>query len=230
MSHYSVAVILPKTVKQGEIVYEVDKVLSPFDENLEVNAYQSYTKEQVNEIFLEQKKRGIFTDEEYDKFLDDFFGKENVDDKGGIISTYNPNSKWDWYEIGGRWNNSITTKDLKKVNYTRIKDIEFEAMLSKKELDELKKYYNRLIKGEEGYSPEYVKKKYPTFESYLKVQDFSTYAILDSNGNWHESGRMGWFGCSSATPEEEIEFSNKYRSLIEKEDLDNWLVVVDCHI
>ena len=35
-------------------------------------------------------------------------------DENGVwseYSTYNPDSKWDWYSVGGRWANSIKTKD-----------------------------------------------------------------------------------------------------------------------
>ena len=36
-----------------------------------------------------------------------------VAEDGSILSTYNPKSKWDWYLIGGRWNNSISGNEAK---------------------------------------------------------------------------------------------------------------------
>ena len=39
-----------------------------------------------------------------------FKDKSGCGATGKTISTYNPNSKWDWYVIGGRWNNSLPNK------------------------------------------------------------------------------------------------------------------------
>lgn len=36
--------------------------------------------------------------------------KERMDKNGNILSTYNPNSQWDWYSIGGRWNGFLPLK------------------------------------------------------------------------------------------------------------------------
>ena len=33
-----------------------------------------------------------------------------IDSHGGLLTTYNPKSKWDWWVVGGRWNNEIPLK------------------------------------------------------------------------------------------------------------------------
>ena len=45
-----------------------------------------------------------------------------VDEDGSILSTYNPKAKWDWYQVGGRWNNSIPGNEVKmtEVNIDKI--------------------------------------------------------------------------------------------------------------
>ncbi len=50
---------------------------------------------------------------------------EPYKDKDGRTTTYNPKSKWDWYEIGGRWDgyfgqrkNVIKAKHIKKIEPT----------------------------------------------------------------------------------------------------------------
>ena len=79
---------------------------------------------------------------------------EPYKDEDGEETTYNPNSKWDWYEIGGRYNNTIIVdknnkdvyakggwglganletsvenySELKRVNGAKIKDIKFDLM------------------------------------------------------------------------------------------------------
>jgi hypothetical protein len=55
------------------------------------------------------------------------------------------------------------------------------------------------------------------------------YALLDENG-WHEPGEMGWWGCSSATPEKRKEMAEALDSWLAATQEGDWLVAVDCHI
>ena len=48
---------------------------------------------------------------------------ENIGDNGELYSTYNPNSKWDWYQVGGRWSGMLKTKNENYVNITKKKNI-----------------------------------------------------------------------------------------------------------
>lgn len=49
-----------------------------------------------------------------------------VDENGGLLSKYNPKSKWDWWVIGGRWFGDIVTKDGQKVDEATIGEIDKE--------------------------------------------------------------------------------------------------------
>lgn len=71
----------------------------------------------------------------------------------------------------------------------------------------------------------------PSREEYVaKMQDFSTYAVLDEKG-WHESGRMGWWGISHASDEEQKKFQEGFfEKWIEPLDDDVLISVYDCHI
>lgn len=233
MSHYTVGVVVPKFIDEDFIETYVDKVLAPFDENLEVEPYIAYTRdelmqryEQYTERMNKEGKDNIVT---YEEFSDNYAGFGN-DDEGNAISCYNPNSKWDWYVIGGRWDGLIETKEAKELNYARIKDILFKKEFSETEVENFKKQYNKLISEGDFYKPEYYQKRYPTLESYIDSRNFSTYAILDEEGKWHEAGQMGWFGTSCSTPEEQKNFKDNYMNIINAQDKDSWLVVVDCHI
>lgn len=42
-------------------------------------------------------------------------------------STYNPDSKWDWYDEHGRWAGSILTKSGEKVDACTLKEIDWES-------------------------------------------------------------------------------------------------------
>ena len=60
--------------------------------------------------------------------------------------------------------------------------------------------------------------------------EFATYAVLDDRG-WHEEGRMGWWGQSSAPPEQEQAWKRSFLdAFLAQEDPETLLVIVDCHI
>ena len=53
---------------------------------------------------------------------------ENIQPDGSVYSEYNPNSKWDWYEVGGRWKNLLRLKNGDKADCAYVREIDFDAM------------------------------------------------------------------------------------------------------
>lgn len=54
------------------------------------------------------------TDEElYKDYIADYKNRD-LTPEGGVYSTYNPNSKWDWYQLGGRWTGYFKLKPGKQ--------------------------------------------------------------------------------------------------------------------
>jgi len=61
------------------------------------------------------------------------FGYITLDPKTGdarVLRRTNPNRKWDWYVVGGRWPDQLLLKDGKRANCARVGDIDFEQMRS----------------------------------------------------------------------------------------------------
>lgn len=121
MSHYSLAVITDEPDN-------IEKMLAPYDESIEVEPYIDITKEEIikraeerKNSYIEELKNGkelrdwqqeylnANTDEELYQL--ERYEDEEYDENGNMLSKYNPNSKWDWYEIGGRWHNEIIVKE-----------------------------------------------------------------------------------------------------------------------
>lgn len=264
MSHYTVGVIIKeKDIKNLEktenMVFEdavirlVSDAMEPFDENMPGEPVLAMTLKELQEKLDEIKnyegeeefylnikeKYQNFTLQEFCEIYYAYTFRED-----GAYSTYNENSKWDWYVIGGRWNGCLPIKGEEQCseerssydddvpnNCCKIKDIELRREATEKEIAEMKEQYEKITTEGNWYKPEYYKKKYPTFEDYMDSQlEFATYALLLSNGEWVEPGEMGWFGMSAATPEEEAKFANTFKQKLNEENPEDYFVLVDCHI
>lgn len=185
------------------------------------------------------------TDEELYKAQCDYYGYTNFDEDGNVLTTYNKKSKWDWYVVGGRFTCVMPVKpgtEYVAQDAALLKDIDFSPNAEKyrrcKRFWEVYVDKAPLLPGEEEnqffsiYKPEFYKERYGDADTYARINaSFSTFAILDADGNWHEKGEMGWFGLSSETNEESMNWDNNYEALLKKlADPEDWITIVDCHI
>lgn len=176
--------------------------------------------------------------------------EDELNGDGDLISTYNPQSKWDWYEIGGRWKGRLRMKNGYPVDSAPAGLVDWDAMFSPKvsAVAKNREFWDEYVLGKvpggvekenylrekypyEFYRPEYYLKRYGTKGEYIRrLSLWATHAVVDEKG-WHEPGRMGWFGCSNATPESERDWEDNYRSrFIDTLDPDDRVILVDCHI
>ena len=127
MSHFTVAVI----TTDGN--YE--EALAPFNENIEVDPYIHETRESIIQRLKERKakvdsgQQDSFIQEEFvnvnwnnddsiiEAYMDYWKDDEQFDENGNLLTTRNPQAKWDWYSLGGRWCGSLKLKH--PVDYTK---------------------------------------------------------------------------------------------------------------
>jgi hypothetical protein len=253
MSHFTVAVFTDDRT-------DVDELLAPYDESITVAPYVSQTKEQMIESARKraatakehaaagkeldgwlQRFLNAKTDEElYAAMRDDAYYKYDRD--GNELTTYNPNSKWDWYVVGGRWGDAFDAYGIDP-DGTRVGDI--KSFFDEKKYQSAARFWELYIDGAEPQSEEdrqmiehvfynqsYYTKRYGDKETYAKCQaGFSTFAVVLPDGTWHEPGQMGWFGCSSETPEDGMNWEKNYvDNFLKTADPDWTLTIVDCHI
>lgn len=252
MSHFSVAVF---TEPNGATVREL---LDPYSENLEVEPYMAMTKEEaLAEIALYEEKYPEYktmTDEEK---MEDWFGYRIFDEDGNPMSTYNPNSKWDWYSIGGRFPGKLKAKDgvhgqgsafqnNPRVNgefdSARVGDIDFSMDMDA--YDKAIRYWEVVVEKQplkanekeedfhNFYKEEYYREYYKDKETYAKIcASTTTYAVVTPDGVWHQKGEMWWFGMSSETGDESLDWDLHYKErFLDKANPDWILTIVDCHI
>ena len=136
--------------------------LDAYDEGLEVEAYVAYTKDEaidevkknkaanyesaivaLNKSDIPESSRkhfesvvdqGLFISYE-DAWEEAKKWGYQIDENENLLSTYNPDSRWDWYSIGGRWSGFLCTKEKDnegnpiRVNQAPFKDIDWDYML-----------------------------------------------------------------------------------------------------
>ena len=172
MSHYAVLVIH----KEDQ---DIEELLAPYSVHLKVEPYLKYT---VDEAIAYIKEHYV----PYNDYLKDYADRHLIDwfaenyglliKQGGLYSTYNPNSKWDWYSIGGRFDGDLDLTDegieeainypnnpqwfkdmpreeqvehVKWVNTAPLKYIKWFTPLSEKDKGELKRWWEINIDGDE---------------------------------------------------------------------------------
>ncbi|HPE08122.1 MAG TPA: hypothetical protein PLT28_00120 [Saprospiraceae bacterium] len=209
----------------------------------------AYEKEVNNEQHIHYLKDEFpqklhWTDEEIYQDQIKYYDEDDIGENGEVYSTYNPLSQWDWYEVGGRFSNMISLKDgSKKVNSAQIKDTNFAG--NQKEYQKAITEWELKVEGKlpQNHEEEYILKTsfykapyytetYKDKETYASIMShFGTYAVVTPDGEWHEKGQMGWWGLSSETPEESLDWDLNYKKrFLDTADPEWTITIVDCHI
>lgn len=232
MSHFAVAVIHRDD-------QSIKELLAPYNENLRVEPYIKYTRDEAIVYAREHYLDKNASDEECYEYMSDDY---KVDINGNLLSTYNPKSKWDYWMCGGRFSGMLKNKNGTPIDEGRIKDLDLD-------LDEAKyqyrlRYWDVVVNGSplkpgetkdsffNMFKKEYYTCRYGDAETYAKIMTtFSTYAVVTPDGEWHAPGDMGWFGMSDESDESWINWvSNYYDRFIAGADPEWIMTIVDCHI
>lgn len=95
------------------------------------------------------------------------YDSEDIGADGEVYSDYNPNSKWDWYSLGGRWSGDITLKEGKK------------GVCGRSGVFNNKVGIDSALKGD-----------------IANFEELIPFAVL-KDGKWYEKGKMGWWAVVS---------------------------------
>jgi hypothetical protein len=156
--------------------------------------------------------------------------------KGTHKTAYNPDSKWDWWVIGGRWTGAFTpdydpSEDPRNIETCRLcngtgkRDDE----LGKEERKRNPEYGCNGCNGT-GKSVKYsfAKHKGDIMPASKVPEKVTPYSLVTPDGKWYAKGEMGWFGMSDDNKSEE-KWEEVVKGLFKKHK-DCLAVVVDYHI
>lgn len=217
MSHSTLLVIVENAKTEQEALAIAEDRLAPYWEELEVEpyvrgdieasdlgwAFYGTEDKQPSKEVLEYELANP-TEEGAEKLTEYYGGEVKVEDgKYVSYSTYNPKSKWDWYEVGGRWDGMIPSiSEATGVNITQKKDVDFISGQRKaiaeatEEYDRYEKLAGHLVPG-------------PTFKecidkySYMEDEQAKLAAARDEyNGNEWVKVVQKNFGIYFSSPQE----------------------------
>lgn len=228
-------------IKQEDEPIEDDlyPILEPYWEQTNNPKYLKFHDgtDELNAKWPEVKDSGEYKDVE--DLAYSYFGFEKHGDKYGYFS--NPDAHWDWLSIGGRWDRGD--------NIVKAKDFKFDGP-TPEEREDLKQIWKLITCKDEWddgqkalaaslgitiriYKPEYYIEKYGNEDTYIENQGKEyPYCFIDTNGDWHEPGEIGWFS-DNVKSEGLNDFQRAFVDELEKAKNSEetvWLVNVDFHI
>lgn len=198
-------------------------------------------KKNLSESRLEMLKK--YTGRSSQKKLIEYMLEENGysfnEDEEEFGYYTNPEARWDWWVTGGRWSGYFKlkrgrtgevgerswTNDGKKLPKNRVdialkKDIDWEGM----SIDRMKK----AEKDWETFSKENKKWCGGNKRKYIKrCKSNAPFAVL-WDGEWYESGSMGWFGVTHSE-KEPASWDKEFEQILAQIPDTELLTIVDCH-
>lgn len=249
MSHFAVLVVTDTQPTDNTL----EAALLPFHE-FECTGIEAYIQEidrtdEAKEEYASQER-----DEDFTAFVRDWysyetvapgeqpdiagahrFGYIRVDEVGGavkVVRRTNPNDKWDWCVVGGRYAGRLVNTQGAACDSCRVGDLNHVAMAAIRRDARIARWDAREKDLKRGTAPGTVAYLYDIpedaeREAYIETDPgFTMFGMLNA-GQWYERGDMGWFGMVS---NEDDGWYSKFSDLMAGLRPDQWITVVDCHI
>lgn len=177
----------------------------------------------------------------FEQYMEDYAEYKKDPDRGEYGYWENPNKKWDWWQIGGRYSGWFKNKNGVYVDYGKITELDFTP--DQKAYQRAVRFWEINVEGaplQPGESaedfecylrPEYYRSQFGTKEKYATMQaDPAPWAFVTADGVWYENGRMGWFATHDATKDSRVAFREAYHKALQDAAPTDYIVLVDCHI
>lgn len=166
------------------------------------------------------------------EYAKDYEGYTIDPEKGEYGYWHNPNSKWDWYQMGGRFSDRLLFKDGVEGNSCLVKHLDWEGMKANR-IKKAEIWWQNWLNSDsyrKGHTSDYEYDVHngETKEEYIKRHSTLFYDIVVDR-EWYSIGEHGWWGVLN----EEKEYSDwqsECDRIISKLDPNEWISVVDCHV
>lgn len=237
MSHYKMAAVGFRYGNRDEDrLYDL---LDKYDENRAVDPYVIKTRDEALADFrevIEKYKSGEYSgtykdailaqenadEDEMLRFYANEYCANDLDEHGNLLSTYNPDSMYDYFGI---------------VDDTTIGDI-LDSSFENSDVDDedVQAFWDSYVINElpddtQWYKPEYYRERYGNVETYIRyLRTPPFWGVVTPEGEWHQPGEVGWFGCDSADKDGIVAYVDWVEEYLKSWDRDTPVAILDCHI
>lgn len=122
---------------------------------------------------------------------------------GVYKTTYNPKSRWDWYAIGGRWDEVIPQNIVPIEKFLKL--------------------------WGDGWTKIYTRDGKPLTEKNRREISSPPPVIITPKEGWVEQKRYGWFGVVIEETMDDEQWSKRFNDIVKKYP-QHLVALVDCHI
>lgn len=100
----------------------------------------------------------------------------------------NPNAKWDWFEIGGRWSGRLRLKSGERADSALLCDIDTSFDMTA--YNDALAYWDGAMKNKPLF-PHHMMSHYLTKDIYAALRGtFYFNYVIDAEGKWHENDNL----------------------------------------
>lgn len=193
-------------LKRKEIEDYRNTVYAKYLENKELYKQGCENERHIEYLENEFPQKLHWSDEQV---YQDAIKYSEIDEKGNVISTCNPDAKWDWYVRGGRWAGYLWLKE----GTEPLVPVNFSWGWSEEEKQKV---------IDENRADVAVKKDIANLDNIIP------FAIV-KDGHWYEKGQMGWWAVVLNEKDDHI-WEEEVKKLLEGLSEDTIISIYDCHI
>lgn len=111
---------------------------------------------------------------------------QKIVEEDGYEYWTNPNAKWDWFEVGGRWSGRLRLKNGERADSALLCDIDTGFSIAA--YNNALTYWNDVMQNKAFESPEFMLSHYLTNDIYAALRGmFYFNYVVDADGKWHEN-------------------------------------------
>lgn len=228
---------IPMVCRNGEVLFsKYSDQAKKFWRREEPYAFTSKDKFELPEGFTLEDVPANKVYPTVKEYMIEWCGYEEDNFVGDTIGRLtNPNAKWDWYQIGGRWSNKLATKSGGNTDQCKVGDISLQKMKMQRKAERIANWSQFSLRPEKEQNDKFIReylhniKEGMTEKEYISTDEgFSTFAVV-KDGEWYQRGDMGWWGCVSEEKDQN-DWNEEFAKLFESLPEDKYVTIVDCHI
>lgn len=170
----------------------------------------------LNYLMHEFPKKLQWTREEIYQDEIKYYEEEELGPNGEVYSTYNPHYKWDWWTVGGRWEEMFKDRQGETVaDFIKAVEADQQALKDGVRL--------RPEASEDDWFAEPDKKLPWGFPKNIVVEQ-------GGESEWIAQGRVGWFGTFDDEGNSEEAWLEQALDVLKAQDQNAKVIYVDFHI